>query len=224
MIGEIQNLNMRPFFNVQSFATGKRRLGFKVPRFHLLDVASTNRDMQSTRDETGQTLRWLTNGSSHLKLHNWVFLWHRDNALPIVEWAGNLLHALVWEIFMEQRQLRHESIVLALLFSRAEIISFSTEFSSLTEVRQLLSEGPSLNSWQPPRNDNIFPNNPRLEIQNWDPFANAPKRAHDLMPSFMKGPQSRCHCRTSHVLSGRPSIGKSTSAHCSSPKCSQEGS
>ena len=106
----------------------------------------------------------------------------------------------------------------------AEIISFSTEFSSLTEVRQLLSEGPSLNSWQPPRNDNIFPNNPRLEIQNWDPFANAPKRAHDLMPSFMKGPQSRCHCRTSHVLSGRPSIGKSTSAHCSSPKCSQDGS
>ena len=182
MIGEIQNLNMRPFFNVQSFATGKRRLGFKVPRFHLLDVASTNRDMQSTRDETGQTLRWLTNGSSHLKLHNWVFLWHRDNALPIVEWAGNLLHALVWEIFMEQRQLRHESIVLALLFSRAEIISFSTEFSSLTEVRQLLSEGPSLNSWQPPRNDNIF-----QTIHDWR------SKIETLSPTPQKERMIWCH-------------------------------
>ena len=133
------------------------------------------RNMQSTRDETGQTLRWLTNGSSHLKLHNWVFLWHRDNALPIVEWAGNLLYSLVWEIFMEQRQLRHESIVLALLFSRAEIISFSTEFSSLTEVRQLLSEGPSLNSWQPPRNDNIFPNNP-IGDPKLRPFRQRPKK------------------------------------------------
>jgi len=39
----------------------------------------------------------VTNGSS-LKAHNRVFLWHRDNALPIVEWAGNSLQDLVWEI------------------------------------------------------------------------------------------------------------------------------
>ena len=40
---------------------------------------------------------------------------------------------------------------------------FWTEFSSLTEVTQLLTEVPSLKSWQRPRNDDSFPNNPRLE-------------------------------------------------------------
>ena len=59
------------------------------------------------------------------------------------------------------------------------------------------------------RKDDSFSNNPRLEIQNWSPFADAPRRAHSFMPSFMKGLQSRpCHCRPSHVLSGRPSIGQ----------------
>ena len=55
-----------PFFNAQSFATGKRRFGPKVPRFHLLDVASKNRDIQRRRDETGLTLMWLM--VLHLKL------------------------------------------------------------------------------------------------------------------------------------------------------------
>ena len=32
----IQNFNMQPVFNAQSLATGKRRFGPKVPRFHLL--------------------------------------------------------------------------------------------------------------------------------------------------------------------------------------------
>ena len=103
----------------------------------------------------------------------------------------------------------HKPIAVSLLFSRAKIILFSTEFSSLTEVRQLLSEGPSLKSWQRLRKDDSFSNNPRLEIQNWSPFADAPRRAHSFMPSFMKGLQSRpCLCRPSHVLSGRPSIGQ----------------
>ena len=37
----------------------------------------------------------------------------------------------------------------------------------------------------------FFPNNPRLEIQNWNLFTNGPKRAHNLMPSFMKGLRSK---------------------------------
>ena len=60
----------------------------------------------------------------------------------------------------------HKPLVVSLLFSRAKIILFSTEFSSLTEVRQLLSEGPSLKSWQRLRKDDSFSNNPRLGIQN----------------------------------------------------------
>ena len=60
----------------------------------------------------------------------------------------------------------NESLAMTLLFSRAEIILFSTESSSFNEVRQLLSEGPSLKSWQRLRNDDSFPNDPRLEIQN----------------------------------------------------------
>ena len=95
---------------------------------------------------------------------------------------------------------------MTLLFSRAEIILFSTESSSFNEVRQLLSEGPSLKSWQRLRNDDSFPNDPRLEIQNWNPQKER-KGAHNLMPSFMKGLLSRqCHCTSSQVSSGRSRI------------------
>ena len=179
---------------------------------HLLDLASMNLDIQTTRKKTGQTLIWLT--VLHWKLPNRVFphlhfLWHRDNALPIVvEWAGNLFHVLVRN-FMAQRRLRNESLAVTLLFSRAEIILFSTESSSFNEVRQLLSEGPKLKAWQRLSNDDAFPNNPRLELQNWNLFTNGPKRAYNLMPSFMKGLRSRpCPCRPSQVSSGRQSFGQ----------------
>ena len=111
--------------------------------------------------------------------------------------------------FMAQRRLRNESLAVTLLFSRAEIILFSTESSSFNEVRQLLSEGPKLKAWQRLSNDDAFPNNPRLELQNWNLFTNGPKRAYNLMPSFMKGLRSRpCPCRPSQVSSGRQSFGQ----------------
>ena len=149
----------------------------------------------------------------HFKLRNGVFphlhfLWLKDHALPIVEWAGNSSQALVSDISCSNKQLRNEPIIVALLSSRAEIILFSTESSSWTEVRQLLSEGPSLKSWQCLGNDDSFPNDPRLEIQNWNPQKEH-KRAHNLMPSFMKGLLSRqCHCTSSQVSSGRSRIGQ----------------
>ena len=67
---------------------------------------------------------------------------------------------------MEQRQLRNEPVAVALLGNRAKIIFVGTEFSSLTEVKQLLTKAPSLKSWQRTRNDDSFPNHPRLEIQS----------------------------------------------------------
>ena len=188
----IQNFNMQPVFNVQSFATGKRRFGPKVPRFHLLDVASTNLDIRSTRDETEHTLIWLTNGPSLKATQPSVSLAQGQCFAYCCRKSWKLVAGPCLRNFMEKRQLQNELLDVALLFSRAKIILFSTEVSSFDEVRQLLSEGPKLKSWQHPRNDDSFRNNPRLEIQNWNPFANARKRAQ----------------RGSQVSSGRPSIGQ----------------
>ena len=64
---------------------GKRS---KAARSHLLDLPSSNLDIQSTRNKTGQTRIWLT--VLLWKLPDRVFphlhvLWLKDNALPIVE-------------------------------------------------------------------------------------------------------------------------------------------
>ena len=111
------------------------------------------------------------------------FLWHREMRFRIstcgVEWAGNSLQAHVWEISWSNDSCGMSYLAWHYFFCRANIILFSTEFGSLTEVKQLRTEGPSLKSWQHPRNDGSFPNIPRLEIQNWNPVANALKRAHN---------------------------------------------
>ena len=124
---------------------------------------------------------------------------------------------------MEQRQLRNEPVAVALLVNRAKIIFVGTEFSSLTEVKQLLTEAPSLKSWQRTRNDDSFPNNPRLEIQSWIPVANAFKRAYNFMPAFMKGLQST-HLPVVDLLRcplEDQALGKNTSDSCSSHEATQ---
>ena len=181
-----------------AFTTGTykgRGMKLRTSSSSLKTTDETCRPSQvsSGRPGIGQKHVWLM--VLHFKLRNGVFphlhfLWLKDHALPIVEWAGNSSQALVSDISCGNKQLRNEQIIVALLFSRAEIILFSTESSSWTEVRQLLSEGPSLKSWQCLGNDDSFPNDPRLEIQNWNPQKEH-KRAHNLMPSFMKGLLSR---------------------------------
>ena len=106
--------------------------------------------------------------------------------------------------FMQQQRLRNEPIIVALLFSRVEIILFSTD--SLTEVRHLLTWGKAENHGSVRGTMILF-----QTVRDWNPFDNASKRAHNLMPLFMKGLQStHLPCRPSQVLSGRSSIGKKT--------------
>ena len=197
----IQNFNMQPVFNAQSFATGKRRFGPKVPRFHLLDVASTNRDMQSTKG-WNWTNTLLTDGSS-VEATQPSFSLAQGQCFAYycrVSWkfvAGPCLRH-----FMQQQRLRNEPIIVALLFSRAEIILFQ-QIDSLTEVRHLLTWGKAENHGSVRGTMILF------QTRDWNPFDNASKRVHNLMPSFMKGLQStHLPCRPSQVLSGRPSIGK----------------
>ena len=146
--------------------------------------ASTNLDIRSTRDETEHTLIWLTNGPSLKATQPSVSLAQGQCFAYCCRKSWKLVAGPCLRNFMEKRQLQNELLDVALLFSRAKIILFSTEFGSLTAVKQLLTDGPSIKSWQHPRNDDSFGNNERLEIQNWNPFANARKGAHTLMPSI----------------------------------------
>ena len=136
------------------------------------------------KDETEHTLIWLTNGPSLKATQPSVSLAQGQCFAYCCRKSWKLVAGPCLRNFMEKRQLQNELLDVALLFSRAKIILFSTEFGSLTAVKQLLTDGPSIKSWQHPRNDDSFGNNERLEIQNWNPFANARKGAHTLMPSI----------------------------------------
>ena len=56
LVAEAPDQDQAPSFEQISSDSGG--FGPKVPRFHLLDVASTNRDIQSTRDETITIWNW----------------------------------------------------------------------------------------------------------------------------------------------------------------------
>ena len=168
--------------------------------------ASTNLDIRSTRDETEHTLIWLTNGPSLKATQPSVSLAQGQCFAYCCRIAGNWLQALVWEISWRSDSCRMSSLGITfqlcqnhLIFDRIWQCNCGQTIAYWWAKYKIMAA--SEERW-------FFWKQWKTGDSKLKPFCQRPKKG-TYVDAINQCLQSRqCHCRSSQVSSGRPSIGQ----------------